>query len=138
MILDKAELKKLDNLLKSNQLCEKTANHLKCFLFACYTGLRFIEIQSLSFENIKRKNGTLFLEFNLPNVKGTIKYLVSKEAEKYLPTHKGKVNIFNVHFLASVNRQIKKALFVANISKRVSFYTARKTFINNQQQFINY
>lgn len=96
------------------------------FLFGCYTGLRFIDIKSLKWDNIKNNR----IQITQKKTKGAVYIPLNKNAEKILDLQKNKTDfIFNLsRHNSSVNRTLRKLIKKTNIDKDVSFHSSRHTF----------
>lgn len=105
----------------------------KAFLYACYTGLGYAEIKSLTWKNIvndkvvtnRMKTGTKIQNAHSPKI---IEALGERKADD--------VNIFNLQghkgqkYLteATINRKLNIWMAKANINKHITFYCGRHTF----------
>lgn len=96
------------------------------FLFGCYTGLRFSDIQTLKWNNIK--NGQI--QLTQIKTKGVVYIPLNKNAEHILDLQKNNTElIFNISsHNSSANRTLKKLIKRTNINKDVSFHSSRHTF----------
>ena len=96
------------------------------FLFGCYTGLRFIDIKSLKWSNIKNKR----IQITQKKTKGTVYIPLNKNAEKILELQKNNSDlIFKLSsHNSSVNRTLKKLITKTKIDKDVNFHSSRHTF----------
>ena len=118
-------------LLKVEQYQGEKRSVVDVFLFACYTGLRFSDIQTLTYNHIVKEKGKLWL------IKETVK---SNETVK-LPLDllfEGKAvgllqrygNAEKIAELArrNINTSLKKIISDLGIEKKVTMHTARHTF----------
>lgn len=102
-------------------------NEIKnAFLFSCYTGLRFSDISTLKWSNIK--NGRINL--TQTKTKGIVYIPLNKNAEHILSLQKNTTeNVFKFsRYNSSVNRTLGKLITLTKINKNVTFHTARHTF----------
>ena len=116
------EVKKLANTHCSNQEVKDA------FLFSCFTGLRYSDVISLTWDNIVNDK----LEFKQKKT-GGVEYLpISQTAKEILAKRKNIKNksdiIFGVPTKVGMFKHIKNWVKAAGIKKRVSFHTARHTF----------
>lgn len=97
----------------------------RAFLFACNTGLRFVDIKALKWENIKGDN--LVLKQAKTDI--NVKIFLNENAKQFLG-NKGKEDEF-VFNLPSHNATIKNLEYWAKragIEKHITFHCARHTF----------
>ena len=98
------------------------------FIFSCFTGLRFSDVKNLEWDNIK-DNKIQFKQMKT----NFIQYLpLSKTAQsiidKRIVNKKEGITIFNIPTKVVCWDHIKTWVKAAEITKRVSFHTARHTF----------
>nr|WP_317162559.1 site-specific integrase [Myroides pelagicus] len=128
--LNQAELKKLENYNFSQKRIERVRD---MFVFCCYTGLAYNEMNELSRKHIiKEFDNNLWIKMTrrktsktlsiplLPRALELLKKLENKkeEQEKLLP------KISNQRF----NSYLKEIAFIVGIDKLLTHHTARKTF----------
>lgn len=98
------------------------------FLFGCYTGLRFSDIQSLKWENIKNNR----IHITQTKTKSLAFIPINHNAQNILEIQSNKPNNKEVFSLfesnSSVNRTLRKLIKKAGIEKNVSFHSSRHTF----------
>jgi integrase/recombinase XerD len=96
------------------------------FLFGCYTGLRYSDIESLKWSNIKDNQ----IQLTQTKTKGAVYIPLNSNAEHILTLQSNTTtNIFKLsRFNSSVNRTLKKLISKTSIKKDVSFHTSRHTF----------
>lgn len=122
--LDIEEVKSLINTEYTNP------NVKKAFLFSCFTGLRFSDIQSLTFSDILDVNGQKYISIQMIKTKENINIPLSENALKFID-FEGKNNgdlVFVLPTLVSINDDLKIWAKKANITKNLSFHIARHTF----------
>ncbi len=100
------------------------------FLFSCFTGLRFGDMQKLSNQHIKDNCIELY--------QGKTKYKVVIPLSKYalellsFITDRDKIHpsvpIFKMFTNPSTNRMLKRIAILAKINKRLTYHVARHTF----------
>ncbi len=122
VFLEKAEIKKL---IETDFYNDEVKN---AFLFGCYTGLRFSDIQSLKWDNIKNNR----LHITQKKTKSLAVVPMNINAQQILDLQSLKSNNQNVFNLfeanSSVNRTLRKLIQKADIKKNVSFHSSRHTF----------
>jgi len=100
----------------------------RAFLFSCFTGLRFSDIEKLTFDNIQdgylyfRQVKTIDVE-RVPLSKSALDILKEQHSDGYTD---GKV--FNLHILDATRKQINKWVKAAKIKKHVTWHVGRHTF----------
>ena len=105
---------------------------LKCaFIFCCLVGLRFGDISTIRWKNIDKDNkGDMMLRFEMEEVERLNNIYLSDEAIQWLPD-KGECSdedvIFKLAKNDSINRQLKKWVANAGITKRITFHCSRHT-----------
>ncbi|NSW46444.1 MAG: site-specific integrase [Bacteroidales bacterium] len=131
--LNEEELKRLIYIFYCPEEFTITKNEHYClfyFLFSCFTGLRFGDLEKLTKQHIKDD----YIEL----IQGKTKYKVviplSRPAKDLLnlidnlnDIHPS-VPIFKLFSNAATNRLLKKIAILANIKKRLTFHVARHTF----------
>ena len=121
------ELDQLAELFKTN-LSKHHHRALQCFLFSCYTGLRFSDIKELKYKNIM--NNT-HLIIKMKKVKKTITIPLSDFALELLPKVDNplpEMKVFQVYSDQPMNRYLKDIAAKAEIDKPISFHYSRHTF----------
>lgn len=101
----------------------------KAFLFSCNTGLRYSDIESLKWENIK--NNTV--QINQKKTKGLLYIPMNNNAKKIIESIRAEENeseyIFKMYTTLTHNNYILKEWSKkANINKHVTFHTSRHTY----------
>lgn len=119
-----------------NKLIEfKAEDPLNCyvrdlFVFSCFTGISFIDIMSLNFENIIKANDDIWISGHRQKsmVPYCIRLLDIPKAilVKYLE-HSNR-NIFQFISNNIVNKKLKKIIDDCHIDKNITFHCARHTF----------
>lgn len=113
---------------------EMPTNHLKrvkdMFLFSCFTGMSFIDICNLTFEDVRTIDNEKWIikERKKTGVESMIKLLdiPMMLIDKY--TDSNRKSIFPVISNQKMNQYLKKIAEICNIDKRVTFHLARHTF----------
>lgn len=94
------------------------------FLFCCFTGLRFSDIQALKWEHIDKD--TIILR--MKKTKEIVRVPLSDNAKKFLPERKVNGAVFDVRPLNSLTRGLKRWANEAGIKKNIHFHISRDTF----------
>lgn len=125
--LTENELKLIIGYFRKNILNDKHREILKTFLFACFTGLRFSDIQNLQFDHIfddmliLKPQKTKFID-------KTVKIPLCQPAKELIDYSKKTRKVFHVFSSQYVNRELKQIMDSVNIHKRITFHCARHTF----------
>ena len=101
-------------------------NTLKCFLFSCYSGLRYQDLFNLKYSNIA--DG--FIDIEMEKTNETLRIPLSSKALKLIghEKHKTTDKVLNVYTNQKVNDYLKVGLTLAGIKKNMSFHCSRHTF----------
>ena len=96
------------------------------FLFGCYTGLRFSDIRTLKWTNIKDGR----IQLTQTKTKGTVYILLGKNAERILELQRDNTEfVFDIsRYSSSVNKTLKSLIDKSSIEKDVTFHSSRHTF----------
>lgn len=97
------------------------------FLFACFTGLRYSDIATLQWDDIKTEGEQMFIHKQMIKTKQNIIVPIGKSAKQYLPKKKGKY-IFDLPTPISSNIELKRWAKRAKVDKNVHFHISRHTF----------
>ena len=104
----------------------------RAFLFCCFTGLRYSDVSSLTWRNIKQVDSGLVVSIQAMQKTGKqLTIPLNRSALKWLPDRNGckpGQKVFDMTCLSACNRCLKKLAAAAGIEKNVSFHTARHTF----------
>lgn len=97
------------------------------FLFACFTGLRYSDIVTLQWDDIKTENDQTFIRKQMIKTKQNIIVPIGKSAKQYLPQKKGKY-IFDLPTTQTINIELKRWAKRAEVEKNLHFHVSRHTF----------
>ena len=103
-------------------------NVKRAFLFACYTGLRYSDIVTLQWEDIKKDGERMFIQKTMIKTRQSITIPIGKSAASYLPPRKKGGSVFSLPLINSVSNTLKTWAKKAKIKKNVSFHVSRHTF----------
>lgn len=102
----------------------------RAFLFSCLTGLRWSDIQKLTWKEVQQFNDGWRIVFNQKKTKG-LEYLdISKQARDYLGKQgKSDERVFiGLKYSSYMNVALKQWMLRAGITKDITFHCARHTF----------
>ncbi len=122
--LDMEELRLLEALLNANIL-DSQSNVLKYFLFACYTGLRFLDIKNLRHTNLVEGD---ILQMEMHKTKDIVRIPLIDRAKRLIEPGFENQPVFRVATNQVTNRYLKELMDLAGIKKTISFHCARHTF----------
>jgi len=135
--LDKDELEKIENLSVTDRVKMYASNFEEIkdmFLFSCYSGLRFSDIQKLTHENFYTNKNGLMLDLEKQQKTGKEKVIplsiiFNGKPEKIIKPYLHReelvfVKLTNQH----INRTLKTISMLCNINKNLTFHVSRHTF----------
>ncbi|HQF10660.1 MAG TPA: site-specific integrase [Paludibacteraceae bacterium] len=123
VFLTNEELEKLYQFYFNYKRDDKYKTVLHYFLFACYTGLRYSDIEQLKWNHIIENQ--IYLVQHKTNE--LVQIPLSENAISLLPEKRSE-HIFDVLSNQKSNEYLKILMEKAGIEKDVSFHTARHTF----------
>lgn len=104
----------------------------RAFLFCCFTGLRYSDVRTLAWRDIKRVDSGLVVSIRAMQKTGKqVTIPLNQSALKWLPDRNGckpGQKVFDMTSLSACNRCLKKMTAAAGIEKNVSYHTSRHTF----------
>lgn len=122
--LNTEEVTKFYTYWQSEFITETKKNIISRYLFSCFTGLRFSDIQNLTTENFI--NDTIV--FTSEKTKKFQRIPLNKSALKFVD----KKNIFLGNYTGEyMNRELKEIANILGIRKKITFHTSRHTFATN-------
>lgn len=126
------ELEKLEDLYDEKILKTSEQNVLRYFLFSCYTGLRFLDIENLSFIHIKSRffegNEIRFIDMKMHKTKLDVSIPIINKANKLLPEKLTEYQkVFRVISNQKTNKYLKAIVKKVGIDKNITFHCARHT-----------
>ena len=100
------------------------------FLFSCLCGLRWSDIQSLTWNKINRSRDVWQVETKMQKTQRIIYLPLSLEARRYLPERRDTehLQVFALPCLSAANKDIQKWVKRAGIDKHITFHCARHSF----------
>lgn len=133
--LTQEELSNLWTVFNNSETNTKLIRTLRYFLFSCYTGLRYRDVESLRYSDIYKQNGVMFLKI-IPiktesNKHTYLELPLPKPAIKLIPENKfNNQLVFNAKTNQPTNRDLKEIAKVSGITKHLTFKVSRSTFAN--------
>lgn len=125
--LNRDELQKLINLLRSHTLVDQDENVLKAFLFSCFTSLRISDIYEANQSWMLSDNFLLYtMVKNRMRKPKTIKIPIAPIAKEFISTTLNQ--FFKLPTQQEYNRTLKDIAFLAGIKKRLTSHVGRHTF----------
>jgi len=97
------------------------------FLFSCFCGLRWSDVKSLTWEDIRSEENHLVIAKQMEKTREWVVIPLNKEAASFLPPKKGTF-VFDLPSSTAANADLKRWARAAGIRKKVTFHTARHTF----------
>ncbi len=98
------------------------------FLFSCFTGLRFSDIEKLTFNDVREGH----LYFRQEKTSDVERVPLSKSALEIIEKQRKKNNsegrVFNLHIHDATRKQINKWVEKAELTKHVTWHVGRHTF----------
>jgi site-specific recombinase XerD len=123
------EIQKLKNTECSNPSVKQA------FLFSCFTGLRFSDVQGLTFGKIKKDiNGGTFIDYVQRKTKKHALLPIPQKAEEFLPDRECvdyDVRVFDLPSNAYTNILLKAWGTSAGLKKHLTFHVARRSCATN-------
>lgn len=104
----------------------------RAFLFSCFTGLRYSDVCTLAWRDIKQVDSGLMVSIRAMQKTGKqIIIPLNQSALKWLPDRSGckpGQKVFDMTCISACNKCLKKSAAAAGIEKNVSYHTSRHTF----------
>lgn len=104
----------------------------RAFLFCCFTGLRYSDVCTLAWRDIKQVDSGLVVSIRAMQKTGKqVTIPLNQSALKWLPDRNGckpGQKVFDMACLSACDKCLKKSAAAAGIEKNVSFHTSRHSF----------
>jgi len=101
----------------------------RAFLFSCFTGMRFSDVQRLSWNNVTSDNGNTYLSFKQKKTRWVENLPINKQAKELMdkfPNDSEKV-FKGLKYSAENNHKLEVWVLRAGIKKKITFHCARHT-----------
>lgn len=99
------------------------------FLFACFTGLRLSDIESLRWEHLQKLNGVLTIVKVQQKTQSEIRIPLNKEALHLLPlTNRREGHVFDLPSRSTIASALREWGETAGIDKKITFHVSRHSF----------
>lgn len=124
--LTEDELRKIINFNSPLPRLEQTRD---MFLFACYTGLSYIDVKTLKPEHLERdKQGRMWIKKHRVKTGVLSRIPLLPSAKMLLDKYAGNETLMPIFSPKDINLFLKDIAILCNIDKRVTYHTARHTF----------
>ena len=104
----------------------------QAFLFSCYTGLRFSDVQALEWGKLQKdNNGGTFINYIQKKTQKQEYLPIPQKAVEFLPNRAGAADTDKVFYLPSggfVNVHLKAWAALAGVKKHITFHISRHTY----------
>lgn len=127
VFLSKEELASLERLVLPS---ERLLQVRDVFVFACYTGLSYVDVSKLGKEHLQQINGQWWIIIDRTKTKNQSTIPLLPKAQQLLEHYQTKSISQLLPLISSqnVNKYLKEVAFLAGIAKRLTFHAARHTF----------
>lgn len=125
--LSEKELYKLLDYFKRNIFNEKHRSVLQPFLFSCFTGLRFSDVETLKFDNIA-DDMIIIKPVKTSHIDKVVKIPLCTSAKQLIDWSRKTRKVFSIYSSQYINRELKNICDMVGIRKRITFHCARHTF----------
>ncbi|OJV39638.1 MAG: hypothetical protein BGO29_04630 [Bacteroidales bacterium 36-12] len=125
--LSEKELYKLVDYYKRKIFTEKQLKILRPFLFSCFTGLRFSDIENLRFDNIV-EDTIIIKPIKTSYLDKVVRIPLCQQAIDLIDFSIKRRRVFTLFSSQYINRELKNILDMVDIKKYITFHCARHTF----------
>ena len=116
-------------ILRDKKLPIDRLNNIRdVFLFQCYTGLAYVDIQKLTPQDIKVENGDKWIITERVKTGTVSEILLLPEALKLIDKYRGGEKLFPVPSNQKMNAFLKEIQILCGIEKDLTSHVARHTF----------
>ncbi|MBF6654058.1 integrase [Flavobacterium columnare] len=127
VFLNNDELQLLKNYQFTNN--DRLQRVKDCFIFCCYTGLAFSEMEQLSKEHfIQEFDGNIWIKMTRKKTKGQVSVPLLKPAKEILYKYRNEPKPLPVISNQKFNSYLKEISAIVGIDKKITHHVARKTF----------
>lgn len=116
------EVNRLENTVYNNDRLNQVRD---CFLFACYTGLSYVDMFNLNADDILQCNGVNYIKKKRQKTEITYTTMLNDKAIEILNRYNGKLPLLSNQ---KYNQYLKVIAEIANIDKPLHSHIARHTF----------
>lgn len=116
------EVNRLENTIYNNDRLNQVRD---CFLFACYTGLSYVDMFNLNVDDILQCNGVNYIKKKRQKTEITYTTMLNDKAIEILNRYNGKLPLLSNQ---KYNQYLKVIAEIANIDKPLHSHIARHTF----------
>ena len=125
-------LDELERMANREFTSERLERMRDIFLFCCYTGLSYIDVKTLTTDNLVRKaDGRMWIVTKRTKTEVPVHVplleIPLRLIDKYEPLRKGKL-VFPVYSNQKSNDYLKEIAALCEINKDITFHVARHTF----------
>jgi integrase len=110
---------------------EPSCHYVRAYLFACYCGFRWSDLESLRWDNILVNDGGTFVRIVMQKTKREINMPLSNAALRWLPPKEESPDgerVFALGNTATAQYKIRAHAKKVGITKHLTFHTSRHTF----------
>ena len=124
--LTEEELRRIINFNSPLPRLERTRD---MFLFACYTGLSYIDVKTLNAEHLERDNqGRMWIKKKRVKTGVLSRIPLLPSAKILLDKYAGNETLMPIYSAKDINQYLKDIAILCQIDKRITYHTARHTF----------
>lgn len=99
------------------------------FLFACYTGLSYIDVKTLKVEHLERDNqGRMWIKKKRVKTGVLARIPLLPNAKMLIDKYAGGDTLMPIYSDKDINLYLKDIAILCHIDKRITYHTARHTF----------
>ncbi len=124
--LDEEELRRIINFETPLPRLEKAKD---MFLFACFTGLSYIDVKTLTSEHFEKDGeGRIWIKKKRVKTGVLSRIPLLPIAKLILDKYKDSGKLIPIQDPADINKYLKDIAILCNIKKRITYHTSRHTF----------
>lgn len=121
--------------LKAEPFVKRLQDTVDCYLFACDTGLAYVDMKLLSAQSLVEENGLLYVSGARQKTDTSYFVPLSKSAKAIVDKYGG-IDKLPLRSNKEVNAMLKVAMAQIKVDRRIWFHTARKTFAHRMQNVL--
>ena len=124
--LNEDELRRIINFNSPLPRLERTRD---MFLFACHTGLSYIDVKTLKVEHLERDNqGRMWIKKKRVKTGVLARIPLLPNAKMLIDKYAGGDTLMPIYSDKDINLYLKDIAILCHIDKRITYHTARHTF----------